>query len=294
MPQSQKEAYDGRIDPTRSSRITWPNQQRPPSQGWILWKEAIDNVWCRTGSRRLHDPLGAWIEPSHQTFQWLYNRTEHALYHQDGYRIMKCIPSQIRTRRQRIFRSIGQVDTVPDECEYATILRYRGNEVIFEGSSPMLPKEQQHHFTSFQQYISLLPQGPRKILEHSIFYDNAEQIAIALQNRVALAVTDASYEIDTNIGAAAWTIVGAQNNVYCEGRIGQPSLATETDPYRAETLGILAILTATEHICKYHKVTQGKITVACDNDARLENSIDRSTRMKTKKITLTCFGPCRR
>ena len=63
----------------------------------------------------------------------------------------------------------------------------------------------------------------------------------------------------------------------------------ESDPYRVETLGILAIVTAIEHICKYHKVTRGNVTIACDNDASLQNGIDREKRSKTNNNYFDLF-----
>ena len=276
-----EEAYEGKIDPNRVSGMVWPNQQRPPPKAWELWKEAITTIWCQTGSRRLREPLGVWTKASHQDFKWEYDKMNHVLYFTDQYGSYKYIPSQTRTRRQRIFRRVRSVNKIPDGCEYATVTYYRNNEVLFDGSEPIQQQNTQNEFPTFEEYIGSLKPGPKAILKHSIFFNNGTQIADAIKNGDALAVTDASYEISTNTGAAAWTIVGRSDEIYCEGRIGQPATRTETDPYRAETLGLLAIMTAVEHLCVYHRIQKGHITVACDNDASLENGIDRNSRMKT-------------
>ena len=275
------EAYEGKIDPTTISGIMWPNQQRPPPRAWELWKEAITNVWCRTRSRRLREPLGEWSKASYQDFKWAYDQIGYVLYYTDQYGSYKYAPSQTRTRRQRMFRRVRCVNEIPDECEYATVTYYREGEVLFDGSEPIQQLHTPNEFPTFDEYIESLPTGPKAILQHSIFFDNGVQIADAIKNGVALAVTDASYEISTNTGTAAWTIVGKSDGIYCEGRIGQSATKTETDSYRAQTLGILVIMTAVEHICIYHQIQKRHITVVCDNDASLENGIDRDSRMKT-------------
>ena len=160
----------------------------------------------------------------------------------------------IRSRRQRIFRGYEIVDELPYDVENATVVPYRDNEVIFEGSCPTRIPEFNHAFMTFNEYILSLPVPQQRILEHINFPDDGIHIANAIRNKNALGVTDALYETTTNIGAAAWVIVGEVDDIYCEGRIGQPRTRTETDPYRAESLGILGMITAIEYLCIYHKI----------------------------------------
>ena len=202
----------------------------------------------------------------------------------------KYTPSMIRTRRQRILRGVETVEHIPNGTENATVIAYRENEVIFDGSCSLQCDRQPVLFEYFTAYLEHQNDATKRILERVSFPDDGIHISNAIRNGNALGVAYASDESSTNMGAAAWTIVGGVDDIYCEGRIGQPKTTYETDPYRAESLGIiLSMLTAIEHLCIYHKITEGQVTIACDNDASLENSIDRNSRMKIKNDYFDVF-----
>ena len=52
------------------------------------------------------------------------------------------------------------------------------------------------------------------------------------------------------------------------------------DSYRIESLGLLAALTAVEHLFRFHHIQNGKICIACDNDASLMKCIENDRRSK--------------
>ena len=282
-------AYAGNKSTDRNSKYVWPNQIKPPPRHWILWRDAIELVWSGSGNHRIQPPLGNWTQLPHQHFLWMYSRSEHALYYHYTNSIKKFVPSMIRTRQQRIFRGTDTVNETPYDAEYATVKHFRDNEVIFHGSHPIRIPANYTAFHSFAEYIKSLPNETQRLLEHASFPDDGIHIANSIRNRKALGVTDASYEPDTNVGAAAWIIVGEINEISCEGRIGQQNTKTKTDPYRAETLGILGMLTALEHLCIYHKITSGEAIISCDNDASLENGIDKKDRMKVNNSYFDLF-----
>ena len=185
-------------------------------------------------------------------------------------------------RRQRLYTSFDSpipINTLPRSAEYSSVRRGYNNEVILEGSASTIVTTPPHMHPTFQSYIDSLPRETQAILEHTIFPDDGRIIAQTITNSDCIAVTDASYEEKTNVGAAAWILVGQNDYDRCEGRIGQPKTDTKTDSYRAESLGIQAIYTAIEHLCLYHQIQTGRITIAWDNDASLMMGVDNEDRL---------------
>ena len=170
---------------------------------------------------------------------------------------------------------------MPDDLEVTTVEERENGIIQYSGSKQSSEHDNDEQIHSFQEYIAKLPADTKAILEHTSFPDNGISIAHAIRTGTAIAVTDGSYNESMNTGAAAWIIVGIDDNIRCEGRIGQHRTKEKMDSYRAETLGLLALMTAAEHLCKYHNITSGSMVVACDNDASLEKGVDNTKRLKT-------------
>ena len=303
-----KQAYDGYRDIFRVSKWTWPNQERPPLKDWRLWRDAINYCWTGTGTRRLIRPLNRWIKPSHQLFAWYYSPSTFTLFHvppPDVHLAKPCdTPSTNkraaeayctnyayiehttsysrnynRTRSHCVYINPVIATGLPHDVEKATVSVATNDRIVYHGSMP-------HHnddvieFRTFEEYISHLPPETRKILEHSTFPNDGREVAQAIKEGYGLAVTDASYEEDTNAGGAAWIIVGRTNTVRCEGRLGSKSTSCKNDAYRSESLGLLGLLTAAEHLCIYHNISSGTLRVACDNDASLDKGVTSNKRMQ--------------
>ena len=178
--------------------------------------------------------------------------------------------TQRRIRGASTFHEPRIVLHKPIDLEVATVEERRGNAVQYSGSRPLLTSNE-NDFNTFDEYIDNLPDDTRIILELTSFPDNDLSIAHAIRTG-----TEA-----LNSGAAAWIIVGNDDTIKCEGRIGQYRTSETMDSYRAESLGMLAVITATEQLCKYHNITSGSLAVTCDNDASLEKGIDDAKQLKT-------------
>ena len=293
-----KMAYEGIKDQHRKSKWIWPNQAKPQKKDWRLWKDAIEMIWTQTGTRRIRNELGDWIEEPHQHYNWNYSPSQDKLYWipspdlpyerpmMENETVLRRTFKYEYTRTHRrireatIFHDPRIVLHQPDDLEATTVEERRGDVVQYSGSRPQL-KPDENDFNTFDEYIDSLPDDTKRLLEHTQFPDNGLSIAHAIRTGTALAVTDGSYNEELNSGAAAWIIVGSDDSIKCEGRIGQYHTSETMDSYRAESLGVLAVITATEHICRYHRIKSGGLTVACDNDASLEKGIDNTKRMKT-------------
>ena len=312
-----KHVYEGHRDVFRTSKWTWPNQARPPLQDWRLWRDAINYCWTGTGTTRLLRPLDRWIAPSHQLFAWYYSPSTYTLYHIPPPAIhlmnQKEIPSTNkkaseeycnkyayiehttsysrnygRTRSHCVYTNPVIATGLPQDVEKATVRVATNNRIVYNGSMPKRDDEV-IEFNTFAEYIACLPPETQKILEHSTFPNDGRDVAQAIRDGHGLAVTDASYEEDTNAGGAAWIIVGQTNQVRCEGRIGSKSARCKNDAYRSESLGILGLLTATEHLCIYHNINNGKLRVCCDNDASLDKGATSTTRLQVRNKHFDIF-----
>ena len=113
------------------------------------------------------------------------------------------------------------------------------------------------------------------------------EIATAIRNGTALAVSDSSVCPKSGIGTASWIMTnGMSDHQFCSGDHQVPKGNDKMHSYRGEVYGIFAILVTMERIIKLHNITSGKITVACDNLAGLRNALMHDNRAKT---THNCF-----
>jgi hypothetical protein len=69
----------GNRESLRQSKLDWPTQEKPPPAAWQLWCNALGHF---EHNNRLLVPLGDWIHPSHQLWDWFKDAAE--LFHQKG------------------------------------------------------------------------------------------------------------------------------------------------------------------------------------------------------------------
>jgi hypothetical protein len=93
-------------------------------------------------------------------------------------------------------------------------------------------------------------------------------------------VCDGSYKDEK--GASAWVLEGASNRNRIRGYNQVPGATTDQSPYRSELAGLLGTVTMITEIYKFHHLTEGQITVACDNISVLNLAFD-TTQIITSK-----------
>ena len=74
------EAWHGTIDPSRPSPFTWPNQGKPPTKDWDLWRRALSLSLCNGQIRRFSIPLGSWTDDQWHKWLWFFAPEENRLY----------------------------------------------------------------------------------------------------------------------------------------------------------------------------------------------------------------------
>ena len=85
----------------------------------------------------------------------------------------------------------------------------------------------------------------------------------AIRNKKAFALTDGSYKVK---GSAGYSITDFKGNAI-KGACRVPGQPQDQSSYRSELAGILATLYKVLVLCQRHNITNGHITVACDNTA---------------------------
>ena len=258
----------------------------------------------------MNSELGKWINRPHQHFRWRYSPSADSIYRiptprqVDGYicqddetegvyrwndHVLGYRRRNRSTRETTIFSTPTIVCDTPNDLEYTTTETISRHLFRYSGSQENEATQKDENFRTLQSLIDSKNEHVQKILEHTTFPDNADGIARAIRKGTAIAITDGSYNEDLNSGAAAWKIVGAINEIYCEGRIGHPVTKEKLDSYRIESIGILAILTAIDVICEFRNIKNGSLTVACDNNVSLNKGIDYEERMKTSSKYFDIF-----
>jgi hypothetical protein len=72
-----QEAKQGSPIPDRSSNLLWPTQGLPSSSDWLVWHQYLGYL---EENGKLIVPLGEWISPTHQRWQYLFNETTKLVY----------------------------------------------------------------------------------------------------------------------------------------------------------------------------------------------------------------------
>lgn len=101
----------------------------------------------------------------------------------------------------------------------------------------------------------------------SEFPDDGLPLANAIVQGTAIAVTDGSfnYKLSAQLGTASWIIFDPQQSTFVKGWVQTSTSTDGVDPYRSEFQGIHTIVLALKILCQVHKITQGSVTLYCNN-----------------------------
>ncbi len=105
-------------------------------------------------------------------------------------------------------------------------------------------------------------------IDHGHFAPHNGAIVQAFQAGSALAICDGSYMPwrYPQLAAAAWIIHSSTPySAVCHGVTQVHGQPTDVNSYRAELQGMLSLLTAINHICMLHQLSNGSLLIGCDN-----------------------------
>jgi hypothetical protein len=248
------------------NNLIWPKQGKPSTQDWDIWKSTIRRLLSR--DNLLLPQLGMWNH--NEASEWFYSVLEEHLFKKDGDVWLKYKPIKRRTR-DTYFELTGT--SAPNSPLYNAYTSKYDRYWVCHGYCNQ-PFQKSTSPRTLQQHIERLPSSIAWCIKHFEASDNGEVIAEALKKGEAIAVCDGSFKDEK--GASAWVLEGASNRNRIRGFNRVPGAIHDQSPYRSELAGLLGTATMITEICKFHNVSEAKITVACDNVSALHQALDTS------------------
>ena len=87
----------------------------------------------------------------------------------------------------------------------------------------------------------------------------------------------------TSQGTAAWGFRAPGTRATCHGVVRTSGRPLEVNAYRSELQGFHSMLLALHQICRFYKLTEGHITLACDNDTCMRLAADQRPRVPCRQ-----------
>ena len=277
----RQDAYDGWCSDQWISRWKWPRQPRPSPKDWRLWHTAIRDVWVRSETLDLQQPLSNWVHDTHLRFK--YRSSEDGSYIQEklSKHSFRYYEKLYHSTRHTFYYTV--IDYKPTRTSFpvpiwATIVNDSSIKVICR-SEPIIPFIRSIP-TTWEIYLCSLDPNIIYLLRYSNFNASASALAESILSSHAIAVVDVSMKVVKRTSAVAWIITDRERSFTCEGVSGCPRFHAAIDSYRGELFGLLVVLLVANLICDYHNVQTGMLAVACDNDASLSKALDSVSRAK--------------
>ena len=176
-------------------------------------------------------------------------------------------------------RDSTSVDPPHADTELATAWVDDQGQARFGGSAELIREPELTEASSIQEVVSRWTAGWP--LEHSVFPNEGLTLAQALQDGTAQGVCNGSYKPAKAdfLGAVSFILEDARQVIdsnispgSCQGVVRTSGMTEEVNPYRSELQGIHTIFLAIKAVCILHKITNGKIKLACDNKLAAELS----------------------
>ena len=269
-----------RIASMTSSR-KWPRQNRPNETSWNLWKLAVTEVWKKYNGDAYDLRLGNWINNSHQSFECYYDRNADQVFrklHDDNFAIYR--RSHQRTRNIAIFPLTSERST--PRSHWVPVMTDVGDSssLSVEAGIIHIKKLKRKNWTSLVEFMQNKYPHYANLLQFTTIQNDGNDLVAALTKHRLISVTDASVSTLTNTSAVSWIINSNARTSVANGLSGCPKYTTPQDSYGAALYGIFNILITMKVVSDYHKVKNGTLILACDNDASLKIGTDAFTKVK--------------
>lgn len=275
-----KTAWDGRWDDTSPSPYEWPNQGKPATKDWTLWRQALGTTFHLRGQRLLRDPLGRWFSNENQC-RWYFETSEERLYEANSDETWYYPKLAGRPTRQTVmrFRNREPATNIPATAQRASVAR-QGITIVLTGYKEAMPSEPIAAPT-FQQRLANLHEDARWAIERLHITDEGLTIADAIRSSCCIAVSDGSFF--PGIGTAAFTVQGHTARGMIDGECITPGYAEDQSAYRSEVSGLYAISVVVWLVCQHYQITDGTVEVGCDGESALLDTMDLYRQLDAKK-----------
>ena len=250
--------------------LSWPNIKAPGRNAKAAWQSMLRSLFIAPGHsyRQLAQPLGNWLHPQDDTWTWwlcpasdtMWERRQNSEWH-----TWSALPRRYQHRRYT--HSGRSSQPLPPDCHRATV-RTSGRTLRLLDIGEFIPSTLPQVPTTLKAALAALPQSCQWAIQHTSFEDDGATVAQAIVQDLAVAVSDGSLRY--TLGTAAFVIEGSNPTNHVLGYNQVPGPVEEGDSLRCELAGLYAIVTVVNCICSFHQVTQGSITIACDNTSSLK------------------------
>ena len=262
------QAWQGRrLQRHHTPPLNWGKALRPSQNDWDKWRSALKlflNPMSR--DRKLSLPLGAWLEPTDEHWMWWKLEATDRIYqalakdhwiewlpfgrhYQPSSNIILDAPSSLTRIDVDLSRS-GQHLTVASKDENAPITT----------PAPETPP-------NVYALLDALPDNLQWAIYRCTIPAGGLPIADAIRAGDSVTVADAS--LKDQFGTASFILEGADEIGRIPGVNVVPGPLQDGDSYRCELAGLIGAMVIVLTLCESHSITQGGMTVACDNISTL-------------------------
>ena len=266
---------------------SWPSLKAPGPTALRAWQDMLKEVFTlpATQYRQLRSPLGPWKQTADDSWRWWLDPSSNAVFEQHRPSVWHkwtALPLQYQQRR---FRHTGLTrDSLPPLSQRSTV-RVSGLTLRLLDIGTAAPVDTPAAPTSLYAALEALPQSCHWAIQHATFDDDGLTVARAILNNQAVAVSDGSLRF--TLGTSAFVVEGADASHRLIGYNRVPGPIKEGDSHRCELAGLYAIVTLVNCLCQYHHVSQGSVTVACDNTGALKpGAIDYLPKSSQKNLDI--------
>jgi len=239
-----------------SSNLIWQWEQ-PSHKDWRIWSQALHLVF---GPQLIISiPLGGWLCHPHQpTVQIPYDPALDLLYqpgHHGVWWVFSKLPNALVTNSFMCYTYTRATPTVPPAAYHIAFASPGPAQTVhFQGSSlqaiPPPPA------TTLSDHLLHLWKDRSWPLHSSVFPDNGQTVAQAIQFGMAHGVCDGLYmkETSPDFATTTWLLEDSlfpQNNL-CRGITHVSGPPSEANAYRAELQGLHSLLMAIKGLCSFH------------------------------------------
>lgn len=252
----------------------WIKTYKPGRDAWILWRHYLRQAFLypHAPHRRLRQPLGPWLTATDDSWIWWKHIGTSCIYQQlSDKQWMRWSLRPSRTLQHRpLYHHPTPVPAKPSNCVRANITRPRNRLTIREVNwgiavppiqpPPTIPP-------TLADRLQRLPDTAAWALRYMHRTDEGTTIAQAITNGSAVAVSDGSLKL--GFGTSAYIIEGDDHTNLITGVNQVPGPIADGDSHRCEVAGLYSMALVVQAIVAHHQVTNGRITVACDNETAL-------------------------
>ena len=265
----------------RTSKYNWPYQPIPSKKIWATWEKAITSVLCKDTTYQIHTKLGAWIQKSHQNFEYFVNTKESKLYKKVKDTWKKYTPFNTSRRWAHTFDNDPTPTNepeyiVPTTIEHTSTLLICAHIPPPENTTPT-PQHTNNSHPMFNEATEFV----QKMMIQVNTPTQWTHLINAFQSGTAVCVTDGSYDPFTDTAAVCWLIEGKNDIGRCKGFDRVYGDKRFMDPYRSELHGIYCILLFVKYFCKYFDIKNGTIKIVCDCKGALHSALKWDERATT-------------